>query len=150
MGVASPDERKDRRIAHGIPPVDRGQINSADVLAESRSDLPPGEQNGEPEQHVLSTVSDSTAITVVNPTPPLARHDSQRTPPAGPNDGGQIVNMEHTSEAHQSPNNQARTDGSSGSNGRRENVIGTEYLRHTDAGAVRVVELPPSYNELQN
>ena len=31
----------------------------------------------------------------------------------------------------------------------QEGVIPTTYLTHTDAGEVRVVELPPPYNELQ-
>ena len=28
-----------------------------------------------------------------------------------------------------------------------EGVIGTQYVRHTDAGEVGVADLPPSYNE---
>ena len=147
--VASPDRRKDPKVTHGVPLVYRWQISPADVLTQSRSDLPPDEQNGEPEQHVLNPFSDSSAITLVNPAPPLARRDSQRTLPSRPDDGDQMINVEHPSGAHQWPNNLARTDGSPVRNGSRENVIGTEYLRHTDAGAVRVVELPPSYNELQ-
>ena len=43
----------------------------------------------------------------------------------------------------------AGTDGRLQRNESRENVMETEYVRHTDAGRVRVVELPPSYNELQ-
>jgi len=31
----------------------------------------------------------------------------------------------------------------------RENEIGMEYVRHIDAGAVGVVELPPVYNDLR-
>jgi len=38
--------------------------------------------------------------------------------------------------------------GSSG-NPNRGNEIGTEYIRHTDAGTVRVAELPPLYNDLR-
>ena len=31
----------------------------------------------------------------------------------------------------------------------RENVMETEYVRYTNGGTVRVVELPPLYSELQ-
>ena len=55
----------------------------------------------------------------------------------------------HGDDGEQLGSGRARTDGHLQGDGSRENVIGTEYLRHTDAGAVRVVELPPSYNELQ-
>ena len=44
---------------------------------------------------------------------------------------------------------QARTDGRLQRDESRENVLETRYVRHTDAGTVRVVELPPSYNQLQ-
>ena len=43
----------------------------------------------------------------------------------------------------------ARTDGRLHWDERRESVMETRYVRHTDGGTVRVVELPPSYNELQ-
>ena len=43
----------------------------------------------------------------------------------------------------------ARTDGRLRRDERRESVMETRYVRHTDAGTVRVVELPPLYNELQ-
>ena len=42
-----------------------------------------------------------------------------------------------------------RTDGRLQRDESRENGMETEYVRHTDAGTVRVVELPPSYNEIQ-
>ena len=42
----------------------------------------------------------------------------------------------------------ARTDGRHRRDERRENPMETQYVRHTDGGTVRVVELPPSYNEL--
>ena len=43
----------------------------------------------------------------------------------------------------------ARTNGRLQRDERPEDVMETRYVRHTDAGTVRVVELPPSYNELQ-
>ena len=43
----------------------------------------------------------------------------------------------------------ARTDGRLRRDESQEYVMETEYVRHTDGGTVRVVELPPSYNELQ-
>ena len=44
----------------------------------------------------------------------------------------------------------ARTDGLLRRDGRREDVIATRYVRHTDAGEVRVAEQPPLYNELKH
>ena len=42
-----------------------------------------------------------------------------------------------------------RMDGRSGRRRRRESMTQTTYFTHTDAGVVRVVELPPSYHDLQ-
>jgi hypothetical protein len=54
--------------------------------------------------------------------------------------------LSHADSRSFEPNNQ-EPEPQVSSSGR--GVIGTEYLRHTDAGAVRVVELPPSYNDLE-
>ena len=55
----------------------------------------------------------------------------------GDDDGDQLVGS------------RARIDRRRRRDGSRGDVMETEYVRHTDAGTVRVVELPPSYNELQ-
>ena len=43
----------------------------------------------------------------------------------------------------------ARTDGRLRRDRRREDVIATRYVRHTDAGEVGVAEQPPLYDELR-
>jgi len=68
--------------------------------------------------------------------------------------GDQAVNEEYAFGSRRGLSMRARMDragdvfGSSG-NPSRGNEIGTEYIRHTDAGTVRVVELPPLYNDLR-
>ena len=75
-------------------------------------------------------------------------------------DGDQPVSAEYAFGSLRGLSMRARVEGAasalgSGSGGNRSrsrengNERGTEYVRHTDAGAVRVVELPPLYNELQ-
>ena len=57
--------------------------------------------------------------------------------------------MEEDDDGDQVVGSRARTDGRLRRDESRENVMETQYVRHTDAGTVRVVELPPSYNEIQ-
>ena len=52
-------------------------------------------------------------------------------------------------DADQLVGGRGRTDGRLQRDESRENVTETRYVRHTDGGTVRVVELPPSYNEIQ-
>ena len=59
------------------------------------------------------------------------------------------VGMEEDDDGDQVVGSRARTDGRLRRDESRENVMETQYVRHTDAGTVRVVELPPSYNEIQ-
>ena len=70
-------------------------------------------------------------------------------------EGDQAVNEEHAPGSRHGLSMRVRMDGAGnvygGSIGNRtqENEIGTEYVRHTDAGTVRVVELPPLYDDLR-
>ena len=85
-------------------------------------------------------------------------------------DGDQAVNEEYAFGSHRGLSLRARMDragnvygGSGGGNRSRENQnedeneneneneneIATEYVRHTDAGTVRFVELPPLYHDLR-
>jgi hypothetical protein len=73
----------------------------------------------------------------------------------GDHDGDQAVNEEYAFGSRRGLSIRARMDGagtvygSRGNRSRQQNEIGTEYVRHTDAGVVRVVELPPLYNDLR-
>ena len=72
----------------------------------------------------------------------------------GAHSGDGPVSAKYAFGSRRGPSMRARMEGAgnvsgSGGNRSRESGIGTEYVRHTDAGAVRVVELPPLYNELQ-
>ena len=69
-------------------------------------------------------------------------------------DGNQAVSEEYAFGSRHGLSMRARMDGAgnvygSGENRNWENEIGMEYVRHSDAGAVRVVELPPLYNDLR-
>ena len=76
-------------------------------------------------------------------------------------DGDQAVNEEYAFGSRRGLSLRARMDragnvygGSRGGNRSRdededESEIATEYVRHTDAGVVRVVELPPLYHDLR-
>jgi len=54
----------------------------------------------------------------------------------GDDDGDQLVG------------GRARTDGRPRRDEGWEDVMETQYVRHTDAGAIGVIELPPSYHDL--
>jgi len=62
-------------------------------------------------------------------------------------DGDQAVDEGYAPGSRRGLSMRARTDGAG--NRTRENEFGTAYVRHADAGAVRVVELPPLYDDLQ-
>ena len=64
-------------------------------------------------------------------------------------DGGQAVREGHAFESRHRVDTRGRVDGGSGRRRSRENLIRTAYFTHTDAGEVRLVELPPSYTGLQ-
>ena len=64
-------------------------------------------------------------------------------------DGDEAVSEEHTVESPHWQGIGARLERSSAMHNIQEGVIPTTYFTHADAGEVRVVELPPPYNELQ-
>ena len=67
----------------------------------------------------------------------------------GSDDGDQGVGEKYPFDGRRGLSVRVRMDGDSGRRRSGGNVIGTAYLTHTDAGAVRVVELPPSYIDLR-
>ena len=161
---------------HGVPMVDEKRTELGDVLNLSRSgstrdvnDRNPGRG---PEGHGWSSHPYANPLAAANPTPPPVQRSNPQSPsePApipsisvwgededdgdGNGNGDQAVNEEYAFESRRGLSMRARMDGAGnvyGSRGNRsrENEIETEYVRHTDAGAVRVVELPPLYTDLR-
>ena len=97
----------------------------------------------------------SSTHLVANPLAPVApaQPDPARTPPSpvtAPRFGIEPMGTyTEDDDRDQLVGGQARTDARLQRDESRENVMETRYVRHTDAGTVRVVELPPSYNQLQ-
>ena len=94
----------------------------------------------------------SSTHLVVNPLASVApaQPNPARTPVTAPRVGIEPMGTyTEDDDGDQMVGSQARTDGRLRRDGSRGDVMETEYVRHTDAGTVRVVELPPSYNELQ-
>lgn len=135
-GVTFSNRQEDQNPPHSVLPDDERQANSIDILAH-RPDL-------------AFIYRASSALP--------DRHNSARRPPepvtrpsVGVHDeeGGEEVRGEYAFESHSRSSSRLSMDGHSERNRGQPNATGTEYFRQTDAGAVRVVELPPSYNELQ-
>ncbi len=172
------DRWEDTSIVYGVPMVNEKRTELGDVLTLSRSgssrgvnDRNPGR---EPERHAWSSHPYANPLAAANTTPSPVQRSNARSPssPApvpsisvwgddeddgngnGHGNGDQAVNEEYAFESRRGLSMRARMDGAGnvyGSRGNRsrENEIGTEYVRHTDAGVVRVVELPPLYNDLR-
>ena len=64
-------------------------------------------------------------------------------------DDGQAVREAYAVEFRHRLSSRARMERGTGSGRSSERLIQTAYFTHTDAGHVRLVELPPSYNGLQ-
>ena len=69
-------------------------------------------------------------------------------------DGNQVVSAEYAFGSRRGLSMRARMDGAGNvygprENRSRENEIETEFERHTDAGAVRDVDLLPLYDDLR-
>ena len=138
-----------------MPTVNERQAEFDDVLAQPRLDPSRDGHDHEPERHTRNTHSYANPLPSVGPTPPPARRNSARRPSSpvaipsvgvhttkGNDDGDEAVGTEDTSLSRHGLSTGTR-------NPSQENVIGTEYSRHTDAGMVRVVELPSSYDDLR-
>lgn len=132
-GASSSNRLEDARPLprSGAQARDEAQADSVDILVQPPPAQPP-----------------------IAPTPPARRPPAGATRPrAGTREGdeGGEGTGEPASDARPAASNRARADGRAGRNRSRPNVAETEteYFRHTGAGAVRVVELPPSYNEVQ-
>ena len=137
------------------------------------NDRSPGRER-EPERHAWSSHPYANPLAAANAAPSPVQRSNARSPssPApipstsawgededdgdgnGNGNGDQTVNEEYAFESRRGLSMRARMDRSGnvyGSRGNRsrESEIETEYVRHTDAGLVRVVELPPLYNDLR-
>ena len=156
-GVGLLESRQRPNIAHGA------QGEPREAVIHTHSDASTGQHhNGESEQLSSSMPAHNWSLSTL-PAPP-ARHNSSQGPPlpltipsvdmhaAGiddENDEGETVGEEYAFGARRGLSVRVRMEGISGRRRSRENVIGTAYLTHTDAGVVRVIELPPSYNDLR-
>ena len=102
---------------------------------------PTAVEQGASVTHLSASPLPSVAVAQPSParTPP-----SPVTPPAIVTESTGTDDEDDTGD--QPVSDRTRTDGRHGG---RRNVIGTEYVRHTDAGVVASPGLPPSYNELQ-
>ena len=154
-GVGLSESREYPNIAHGA------QREPHEAVTQTHSGATTGQHNGELEQHSSSVPAYTWGPSTLPPPP--ARRNSRGPPLLLPipsvgmraagsddeNDEGETVGEEYTFGARRGLSVRVRMDGGTGRRRSRENVIGTAYLTHTDAGVVRVIELPPSYNDLQ-
>ena len=101
------------------------------------------------QEHPLSTGIEQSASSTHPSAAPVQRNPAWRPPslvtipsvsmePTGTGDGDDARD--------QLVGGRARTDGRPRRDGGRGDVIETQYVRHTDAGGVRAVEPPPSYD----
>ena len=164
--IASTDQREALDVAHGVLVVDGKQTEHIDVPAQSRSHPPPSEHNREPEQHASRAHSRTDPLASIDPGAPPDRQNSTRRQPSPVTIPGICV---HTTQgededrgggpqavsqgvALDTRNGSSVRGGTYGDSARRwsqENVAPTAFFTHTDAGEVRLVELPPSYRDLQ-
>jgi len=160
---------EDTNTAYG---VDEKRTDLGDVLTQYRSGLSRDEHDRnserEPERQAWTAHPYANPLASVNPSPTPTRRSpawSTSSPVPLPSisvrgdddddgDGNQAVSEEYAFASRRGLSMRARMGGAGGVYGSREtrgreNEIGTEYVRHTDAGAVRVVELPPLYDNLR-
>ena len=143
-GVGLLESREDPNIARSA------QTERREVLAESHLNASTGQHNGESEQHSSSAPAYTWRLSTLlaPPTSPLPI-PSVGMHAIGSDDGDQGVGEEYPFDGRRGLSVRVRMDGDSGRRRSGGNVIGTAYLTHTDAGAARVVELPPSYIDLR-
>ena len=139
------ESREYPNIAHGA------QAEPREALAQSHLDVTTGQHSEESEQHSSSVPVYSWRLSTLlaPPTSPLSIPSVGMHATGSDDDGDHGVGEEYAFDARRGLSIRVRMDGGSGRRQSRENVIGTAYLTHTDAGAVRVVELPPSYIDLR-
>jgi len=164
--IALADQREVLNVAHGVLVVDGRQTEHVDVLTQPRSHPPPGEHNREPEQHASSAHSRADPLVSIDPGPPPDRQNSTRRQPSPVTIPGSVVHTtqredEDSGGGPQTVSREVALDTRNGLRIRRgmdedstrrwsqENVVPIAFFTHTDAGEVRLVELPPSYHDLQ-
>ena len=164
--IALPDQREVLNVAHGVLVVDGRQTEHVDVLAQSRSHAPPSEHNREHEQHASSAHSRADPLASNDPGPPPDQRTSARRQPSpvtipgigvsttqredeDSGGGSQAVSQEVALDTRNGSSFRGGMDGDSERRWNQENVATTAFFTHTDAGAIRLVELPPSYRDLQ-
>ena len=166
------DQLEDPSIAYGVPVADEKQTELGDVLTQSRLDPSRGEQHDRtpergPAPHPWGAHPYANPLAAVNPPPPPVPRSAARGPSSlvplpstgmrGDGDDGEgdeAVSEEYAFGSRRGLSMRARMNGvgnvySPIGDRTQVNEIATEYIRHTDAGVVRVVELPSMYGELQ-
>jgi len=154
--VISLDRREDPDISQGVRGVDERLTWPVDDLGQSPSDPPPQGQ------HTSKAHSPANHLASANPALRHIRRSSARRPLSQVEVHNEVVyttrrgtdEEEAVSEEHAVGPPRwlgigARVGRSSPMPQIQERVIPPTYFTHTDAGEVRVVELPPPYNELQ-
>ena len=154
---------EDPSMVYGVPTTDEKQTELGDVLSQLHPDPSPrNDHNREPESHPWSAHPYANPLASASPVPssppppppPTASASVRETWGDDNDDGDRAVSEEYAFGSRRGLTMRARMDragnvyGSVGDRS-RDDEIGTEYVRHTDAGTVRVVELPPLYNDLQ-
>ena len=155
--VVSPNGAEEPRGAYGVPGADEKRTELGDVLARSRSQAhAPRDERAwahEPQPHPFAN-----PLAAVSPRPPPASSLlSTSISVLGDDDDGeggqdqdQAVSEEYAFGSRRGLSMRARMNGVGGGYSPQQvNEMETQYIRHTDAGVVRVVELPPMYGELQ-
>ena len=141
--------RADGRAGY-VPTVNGKHTWPAYTIRRARSGPPPGERVREGASGVRPYTDSPMSI---YPVPAPARRSSARRPtspvPAPSTSPTGRDSYEDDEDDIHRLNTRGWMDGVAGSRQSRENLIRTAYFTHTDAGAVRLVELPPSYNGLQ-
>jgi hypothetical protein len=175
----SSDLWQEPSLAFGVPTAldEKRTTELDDVLIQSQSrnehnrTRVPARAPAQEEEHAWSAHPYANPLASVNPTPPpppslrstgtsTGRGLSSPVHNPGSNgdrdgdgDGDQAVSEEYAFGSRRGLSMQAKLDGagSAFSNRSRENEVEveTQYIRHTDAGVIKVVELPPLYHDVQ-
>ena len=145
--VISLDQREDPDISQGVRRVDERLTGPVDDLGQSLSEPPLQGQHTSgahsPTNHLAS------ANSARRPLSQVVVHNGVVYTTGRKTGGDEAVSEEHPVGSPRWLGIGGRVDRSSPVPQIQEGVIPTTYFTHADAGEVRVVELPPPYNELQ-
>ena len=149
---------------NGVPGADEKRTELGDVLARSRSQAhahAPRDERAwtpEPQPHPWRAHPFANPLAAASPRPPPASSLPRTSISVlgddddgeGGQDQDQAVSEEYAFGSRRGLSMRARMNGVGGVYSPQQvNEMETQYIRHTDAGVVRVVELPPMYGELQ-